>query len=225
MSYSSCLKFVVLLNVLLMFVSCTQDNASGSGSEIVSIPTPTPEARVLPADKKWVRIFFREIDGRIEGSDIGPLREKKLLPGEKEVRIWVGFDLYPLNGIILRQNEGKWTGSYVLPVKLSSSSKPITALREPKSGWNALWQRLEELDFYTLPDSEDIGATNAGTDAKGAVIEIKTKESYRTYMYGGLRTPEADETKKVVEICRTLSREFGVDLFEGPERVGIRDGP
>jgi hypothetical protein len=224
MIYSSCLKFVVLLSALVMFVSCTQDNASGS--EIVSIPTPTPEARVGPKEKRWEQILFREIDGRIEGSGIAPLREKELLPGEKEVRIWVGFDLYPLNGIILRENEGKWSGSYVVPVKLSSSSKPIAALREPTSGWNALWQRLEELDFYTLPDSEDIGATNGYPDAKGAVIEIKTKESYRTYMYGGLRTPEADESKKVVEICRTLSREFGIDLLEGPKRlIGIRDGP
>lgn len=225
MIYSSCLKFVFLLHTLLMFVSCAQDNVPRGSGEIVSTPTPNPEPRVLPAEKKWVRIFFREIDGRIEGSDIGPLRAKELLPGEKEVRIWVGFDLYPVNGIILRENEGKWTASYVLPVKLTSSSKPIVALGEPKSGWNALWQRLEELDFYTLPDSEDIGATNGYPDAKGAVIEIKTRESYRTYMYGGLGTPEADESKKVVEICRTLSREFGVDLLEGPKRVGIRDGP
>jgi len=218
------LMILVLLHTLLLVSSCTQDNLSRGNREVVTIQTA--ETQATPQEKRWVRIFFREINERIEGSGISPLREKELLPSEKEVRIWVGFDLYPLNGIILRENEGKRTASYVLPVKLSSSSKPIAVLREPKSGWNAVWQRLEELGIYTLPDSEDIGATNGYPDAKGAVIEIKTGESYRTYLYGGLKTPEAEETKKVVEICRILSREFGIDLFEGPERlIGIRDGP
>lgn len=218
------LTFVVLIGTLIMLVSCTQDNIPGSNREVVLIPTP--EASVVPKDKRWVRILFQGINARLEGSGIDRLREKELLPGEREVRVWVGFDLYPLNGIILKENEGKWTAVYLPPIKDSSSSRPVTPLKEPKSGWKALWQKLEELGLYTLPDSEDIGATNSYPDAKGAVIEIKSSESYRTYMYGGLATPEAEESKKVVEICRTLSREFGIDLLEGPKRlIGIRDGP
>jgi hypothetical protein len=224
MIYSSRVMFIVLLHVLVLLVSCTQDNPSGGNHNVVVIPSP--EAQPTLQGRRWIRIFFRGIggiDSRIEGSGLDNLREKELLPGDKEVRVWVGFDLYPLNGIILKQNEGKWTAVYLPPIKDSSSSRPVTPLKEPKSGWKDLLQKLEELGLYTLPDSEDIGATNSYPDAKGAVIEIKTSESYRTYMYGGLKTPEAEESKKVVEICRTLSLEFGIDLLEGPKRVGIRD--
>ncbi len=203
---------IISLSVLLLLVSCNERERIPDDLQVNL--SPSPQLQTDPKDKRWERIFFKEIGSRIEGTDTLNLRDKEISPNSKEVRIWVGFDLYPLKGIILKQNDGNWTAEYFPPIKNSdTSAKKTQLLGEPKSGWKKLWEKLESLEIFTLPDSVDIGATNAYPDGKGAVVEIKTFDFYRTYMYGGLATAKREESKKVLEICNTLSREFGIELF------------
>lgn len=202
----------VSLYLFLLLASCNERGKIANNLHVNL--SPSPQLQTDQKEKRWERIFFIEIGNRIEGTDILNLRDKEISPNSKEVRIWVGFDLYPLKGIILKQNDGSWVAEYLPPIKdTATNTRKTQLLREPKSGWKKLWEKLESLDIYTLPDSVDIGATNAYPDAKGAVVEIKTFDTYRTYMYGGLSTPKSQESKNVSEICKILSREFGVELL------------
>jgi hypothetical protein len=196
-------------------MSCSRPDKAPDNSRVTSKDTrlETPHINQDSVNQKlWERIFFRDINERIEDTDIKNLRNQEMSPNSREIRLWASFN--PLRGIILRQNEGGWSALYI--PALDSASNSLMAPRPlplPHSGWISLWEKLEGLGIYTLPDAVDIGADNSYPDAKVAVIEIKTPDSYRTYMYNGLDTAKAPESKKALEICNTLSSEFGVQLY------------
>src|SRR5258706_9060452 len=66
-------------------------------------------------DKPWEKVFFKFIDQRVKEVGYLDLKEKKIPSGSREIRVWVGFDLSPLRGIILEQNDSKWRAIQVPP--------------------------------------------------------------------------------------------------------------
>jgi hypothetical protein len=206
------MKTLAIASCLLFLSNCTEVVVEPKNTRPVLTATHPVEQGTV-ARKNWERIYFKEISERIDGSDIKNLREQEMPPASKEVRVWVGFDLSPLKGIILKQTNGDWSARYVPPLGNSSNSprasRPLTS---PRTGWKSLWAKLESSGIYTLPDAADIGANNPYPEARGVVVEIKTADSYRTYKYGGLHPAETQEVKNVVEIVNTLSDEFGVQL-------------
>jgi len=164
--------------------------------------------------KAWERIFFPIIKKRLNGINIKDLKDQEMLSNSREIRIWVGFSIDPLKGIIMRENNGEWSAVYIPPSDyVSNKSLPPYTVPPPQSGWKSLWNNLERLGIYTLSDATDIGADNMYPDAVGVVIEIKTPNSYRAYNYNGFATSEKPEAKKVKEIVATLSHEFRIVLY------------
>lgn len=207
------MKLAAVVSCLALLCGCAGGGAAPDNSRANT--SHAPDVRQGDAgQKQWEPIFFREINGRIEGTGIKSLRDQEMPPRSREVRVWVGFGVAPLKGVILRQNGEDWSASY-LPPSDSTSRAPLAArpLPAPKSGWQALHEKLEGLGIYTLPDAADIGAANTYPDAVGAVVEIKTPDLYRTYKYGGLQPTDKPEIKNVIEILTSLSDEFGVPLY------------
>jgi hypothetical protein len=208
------LRYFIAILIISFTISCSNKDETFESAKASSLEKSKSTQNQIP--KTWEKIFFREITERINGSEIKNLRDIEISPNSIEVRIWVGFDLSPLRGLILRQNNGEWTALYVPPI--DSSDLPRLRpylLQPPKSGWESLWERLKSLEILTLPDATEIGLDDKSTfDSRGVVIEIKTKDSYRTYLYFGLNWEKrTEEQRKVFEICNTLSEEFGLHLY------------
>lgn len=164
--------------------------------------------------KRWEKVFFKEIDKRIENTTIISLHDKLLSPNSKEVRLWIGFDLQPLKGVILENIDDNWTAKYIPPINdIPESSKKSYLMLTPKSGWASFLARLENSDIFTLPDASEIGDDNIIGDARSIVIEIKTSDSYRNYMYNDLDTAKSEEAKKVLEITNSVSEELGISFY------------
>lgn len=206
------MKSAVITSCLLFLPNCAE-RVSPPAHMQATQPQASGGEKGAGVRKSWEPIFFEEISERIEGTDIKNLRDEALPSASREVRVWVGFNLSPLRGILLKQTSGVWSARYVPPAGGSAKTpRAARPLSSPRSGWNALWEKLESLGIYTLPDAVDIGVNNPYPEATCVVIEVKTSDSYRTYKYSGLYPAEAPEVKNVVEIINTLSDEFGVQL-------------
>jgi hypothetical protein len=167
--------------------------------------------------KFWEKLVFEEVKQRLDKTKIIPLKSKELDSDSIEIRVWVGFDRSPLRGLILKRTGQESEGVYIPPIReVSSSANAPYLLHHPKSGWDDLWEKLEELEIKTLPDWTEIGMEPDYTDTRIAVIEIKTSDSYKTYMSFGFNTPKELERKQVrhvYEILDVMSNEFGVELY------------
>ena len=169
----------------------------------VSTPLNTPP----PFAKGWEEIYFKEIGSRIEGTPILPLRSKPMSPKTKEVRIWIGFGHQSLKAIILENNNGDWAAKFLPPVDKASElldKSYITVM--PKSGWATFWTKLDNLNIINADGDQDVIG-----DAKGLVVEIRTGDSYRNYMYN-FPPDKSQEGLKAEEICNVLSSEFDLSF-------------
>jgi hypothetical protein len=211
MRYAVTIFLIILLSLSSLSCSTAKNGAHvdlrGSASDTSTTKSTTT------GQKKWEPIFFRIINERLQGTDIKNLRDQEISSDSKEIRIWSGFDLYPLKGIILKQSGVDWSARYLPPLDdLPNTQKSSYFLPPPKSGWKKLWEKLESLDIISLPDATDIGANNPSPDVGAVVVEIKTSDGYRTYKYDGLEASEHPEAKKMVKICKILSDEFKIQL-------------
>lgn len=208
---------LLLAVLILSAVACT--GCAGSREQRAgALATPTPN-EMAERREEWEYLeFIPTVNERLKGTGMKPLRFEKLPPGSRQVRVWAGFALSPVSGIILHQRDGEWFALYIPP--LEELSKPaltyqdlVKQLPPPQSGWASFWERLEALGIYTLPDATEVGALNPYLDARVVVVEVKTPDSYRNYLYNGLPTAEAPEAKKMLEIVETLSQEFRISLY------------
>ena len=209
---------LLLAGLLLFLVACTGSTGSRNqrtGAAATSTPNEWAERR-----EEWEYLeFIPTVNERLKGTGMKPLRFEKLPPGSRQVRVWAGFDLRPLSGIILTQRNGEWAALYIPPLEEASNRSELTyqdlikSLPPPQSGWASFWERLEALGIYTLPDATEVGALNSYFDARVVVVEVKTPDSYRNYLYNGLATAKAPEAKKMSEIAETLSKEFRISLY------------
>jgi hypothetical protein len=86
-------------------------------------------------------------------------------------------------------------------------------LKNPKSGWEALWQKLVEAGILTLPDSSELEYKNDVTDGKSYVVETNVENVYRTYEYGNPNYEELKEAKQIIKIGQIIADEFDLDSF------------
>ncbi len=153
------------------------------------------------------RMFFGTIDELTRRIGWEPLHSKQLAPSEFEVRIWIGFGLMPLEAFVLRRDDDRWIGQHVVDA-LKKSDVAVTRVT-PRSGWNAIWKELQDLQILTLPDESTLTPPPENVLDGGAyVVEVKEGDRYRTYTYTNPEIREQPEAKKIVAISHVLDREF-----------------
>jgi hypothetical protein len=167
--------------------------------------------------KYWEPLLFETTNNKLEKINLQSLKNKDIAEEDIEIRLWIGFGESPSSdaeGLILEKKEGNWTALY-LPK--DTKGKMAVQSKEPKSGWDVLWNNLNAHNFLTIADiTESKGSIF--TDATLIVIEIKDSKNYRNYMqvedykledYPELRSSESIE---LTAACRILSKEFNVPL-------------
>lgn len=85
----------------------------------------------------------------------------------------------------------------------------------PASGWRKLISELFQLNVLTLPDMRKIKGLvkEPVSDGDWVLVEIATRKCYRGYSYSNpdLYIEKHPEAKKIVEICRLLEKELGLE--------------
>jgi hypothetical protein len=183
--------------------------------------SPKQEPRVLIPDAPWVRIFFestglasKSINERTKEANLPSLRAILWPDDDLEVRVWTGFGLQGVDGLILRRSSNQWSAIYLHgmaqrpPFPNSQSS-----LGPPKSGWEPAWQRLSAAQIVTLPDASTLECGDEGTDGTSFVVEINMNRTYRTYRYHDLDYMKCEEAKQMGRIGEIIADEFGLDNF------------
>lgn len=133
-------------------------------------------------DSKWEQIFFKPINKTTELGGLEKLRESNLKKEDIEVRVWRGFGLGDLEGVILKRTNNRWKAFHV---KADDYAEPrraeVKQLNSPKSGWESFWKNLTEQRLLTLRDPSETNCEDSGIDGTSYVIEINQNKIYRTY--------------------------------------------
>ena len=198
-----------LLILTLSIASC------GSGvrqeQKLDSRATPSP---LLAVDYSWKSAMFREINERVRVAGIKGLEDARLSGSDLEVRIWHGFGLILIEGLVIKRVEGKWSALHLAGV---SSTPPKhnrqTITGVPKSGWEICWQRLTNAGMLSLPDATRLGKEPVDPDVLSYVVELNIGGDYRTYHYTYPEANEHNEAKRMIEIGDIISEEFGLPQF------------
>lgn len=133
-------------------------------------------------NSSWESIFFKTINKTTELASLEELRKTKLNGDDIEVRVWRGFGLGDLEGVILKRTNNQWKAFHV---KANDYVEPqqseVKELNPPKSGWDSFWKNVTEQGLLTLRDPSEINCEDSGIDGTGYVIEINQNKIYRTY--------------------------------------------
>lgn len=182
---------------------------------------PKQETRVMLPDAKWVPIFFestglasKSINERTKEANLPSLRTVLLPEKDLEVRVWAGFGVTGVDGLVLRRYSNQWSAIYLQGVaERPPFPNAQTVLTTPKSGWEAAWQRFIAAGIVTLPDASVLGCDTYGKDGTSYVVEINMNKTYRTYSYPDPTYLKCDEAKQMKRIQEIIADEFGLLNF------------
>ncbi len=170
-----------------------------------------PRMPSITHEKAWEPIFFEEINERAKLAKLGNLRRATLPKDDLELRVWIGFGVIPLEGIIIRRRSGRWSALHLRSLTPHLARHNYEkALGVPKSGWDPLWQHLVREGILTLPDSSELKDDVLVMDGESFVIEVNKGGSYRTYKYSNPDLQKWPEAKRITEIVQTILNEFDI---------------
>jgi hypothetical protein len=156
---------------------------------------------ILP-NHRWEQIFFKSINNATNLAGLEELREIPLNREDIEIRVWRGFGLSPLEGIILKQTDGIWTAFHITTNDYVEADKAkIKRLSRPKSGWESLWKQINDKGILMLRDPSEIECEDSGFDGMSYVVEINQNKIYRTYqMRSGGKCEGVQQMEQIGEI-------------------------
>jgi hypothetical protein len=198
------------LAVLIALMASCSSGPQSQGNMQTPVEARKEPQMNIPKDT-WEPIFFKAIDERARIANLKTLRSAALPDGDLEVRVWFGFGLTALEGLVLRRVAGQWFAIYLDGVvDKVNSNKSKRNLHAPKSGWDLCWQRLQDAGLLTLPDAAAIGCSGNATDGMSYVVEYNHAGIYRTYLYDNPNYAKCDEAKRMIRLVNLISEEFGV---------------
>lgn len=173
------------------------------------LQTPQSFKIILPKSD-WEKIYFEAINERARIAELQSLRAA-LPKDDVELRLWHGFGLTALEGFVLRRRGGEWSAVHLDGIYGGLPKREYQKqLSEPKSGWDAFWRRLVEMEIATLPDAEEIGCTAGVLDGMSYVVELNHDLTYRTYLYDNPKYTKCEQAKKMIHIGNFIATEFSV---------------
>ncbi len=155
---------------------------------------------------RWEQIFFKLINRTTELGGIKELRNTSLKRDDIEVRVWRGFGLGDLEGVVFQRTSGHWLAFHIKADDYTEPQKVgVKKLNSPKSGWNSFWNSVEEKGILTLRDPSENNCEVGGLDGTGYVVEINQNKIYRTYMFS---SGKCDGVQQMEEIADIIGEEF-----------------
>ena len=158
-------------------------------------------------DSRWEQIFFNLINKTTKLGKLEELRKTSLREGDIEVRVWRGFGLGDLEGVILKRINNQWTAFHV---KADDYAEPqrveVKEVKPLKSSWESFWKNLAEQGLLTLRDPSEINCEDSGIDGTNYVVEINQNKIYRTYRMR--EDGKCDGVRQMEKIDDLIGEEF-----------------
>lgn len=160
-------------------------------------------------------ILFEGLNEATNLSKLKELRQSVLRKGDIEIRIWRGFSLSQLEGVILKRADGQWSGLHLRTSRYDEAKDvKIEKLSAPKSGWESFWKQLTAKEILTISQTSENECDIPEIDGMGYVVEINQDRTYRYYFYpeeNGKRCREAAQVKDIGEF-------IGLEFDSGQEK-------
>jgi len=169
---------------------------------------PTRDFQVLIPDAHNDEILFREINKTTSLANLPELRKVRVADGDIEVRVWRGFGLSRLEGVLIERMDGQWFGYHIKADQYADpKSVKVEQLETPKSGWEAFWKNIVDKGLLTIQQSSANECDIPSVDGIGYVVEINLGNTYRNYFYPE-GSKKCNEAKQMDEIGEIIGLEF-----------------
>ncbi|MFL6228258.1 MAG: hypothetical protein ACJ741_05730 [Pyrinomonadaceae bacterium] len=203
------MKFIFVLVIILSWSAPLQQSSFPS-----AIQNDGETLKLIIPKDTWEPIFFEEINKRAKVAKLHDLRSTALPGDDLEIRVWKGFGLSPLEGLVLKRTSGRWSALHLAGIRRGMTpSEYQQQLSLPKSGWDSFWKRMTEEGILILPDSSELKGEKRIEDGVSYVVEINTDHTYRTYYYGNPDWQTWKEAKQMMKISNIIAAEFGLRGF------------
>lgn len=235
-------RTVSLLAALLLPV-VTRAQPPASPTAAVRQPAP---ADSVPSDS-WVRFYFATFDPAARAAGLTPLREVRLGPGEREVRLWTQVEigvpkqLYrfvdrggAVSGELIYywgadpRGEGPGETMHDLMLYTLQGQCDRFAVAEDtgvcrtrflrEPAWGAILRAAEAEGLWTIPDPSTLPPDGIiSLDGWTIVAELRDGPHYRTFRYN---SPDAHPTWPSAARVQAIARELGaIDSLVAPSEV------
>lgn len=207
---------VILVSLLIIFSALMYGRWKTAGRFRLGVGTQEQTNRnANTSDAIWVEPFLKSINHNLAVTGMTPLKTVELAPDDLELRFW--FEALPeeLDGVVITRNGEHWSATRLHKLRSfehrESAEAILTPLPEPISGWNALWQTLQNEGVLTLPNGSSVDCHKVVPDGYDVIVETNLNGSYRTFAYAHPDVQECKEGKQVYDIQKTLESEFGLN--------------
>jgi hypothetical protein len=220
-----------ILSIFLFFSSCLTKPMQPEYQSKPTTPTPIPSVaeevvEAPPASKEYNEVFFKETANRLKtkAANFGlkPLSGVSVGKDSLEMRFYVfpvstgplykGFTVDE-GVLILKRNNAVWSAEAVRQVnKTAKVEKVVEQFNAPKSGWDNLWQQLQNYDVLNPPADEKDGFEKVSWLY---IIETKADGKYRYgYYHAPKKKGSTKEEQNFANIFSLLADEFNASDFK-----------
>jgi len=150
------------------------------------------------------------IDQLTSLSNLAELRKVRLRKGDIEVRVWRGFGLGLLEGVLIKREGGEWYGLHIREIidqYAEVQSVALVQLSGPNGGWESFWGKLVDKGLLQFPLTPENECERKYIDGILYVVEINQNGTYRNYQYLE-GAEECRESKQMTEIGEIIGLEF-----------------
>lgn len=224
--WTSLFRYLFIISFALTLICCSQyrdiaknpnqGNLNNDLKEMLRVKSQEDANNILSnrikRQQELNREFSKIVDKILVNSSKKSSSKQKLSGEELEIRIWCGFGARPIRGISLQNKKRIFSAIYFDEL---GESKYLTP---PLSGWDVLWNKLNDLNILDLPNDNEVGAVEPFPDSEVVFVEIFNNQGYRSYSYNYPCYSKITEGKKVVQIMKTISDELKVKLLDCEER-------
>ena len=221
------------LSIFLCFSSCLSKPMEPEYKSKPTTPTPVPTVAAsetveesAPASKEYNEVFYKSVGAKLvkQSSAFGlkPLSGVSVGKDSVEIRFYVlpvstgplykGFTVEE-SVLVLKRYNSNWTAEAIRQVnKTARTEKVVETLNAPKSGWDSLWQQLQNYDVLNVAsDDKD------GFEKVSWLYVIETKANGK-YHYGYFHPPKKTVSTKgepnFANIFSLIADEFNASDFK-----------
>lgn len=175
---------------------------------LVSFCSTTPNQNSNSSDFTIESVTTREVNQVLALAKMPRLEDVPLARNDVEIRVWRGFGIAPLEGVIFSRRNGVYAAThlkadqYYAPTIVS-----VSILDPPRTGWEKFWGNVLEESIGPLLLSTADCYDSGHTDGLGYVLE--KKESGDNYSMKFVDQSRCHEIARIDDIAIAIAVEFG----------------
>ena len=186
------LRFVFLILLLLLVRSPARAQQVRLGS-----PAPHPTRPALEPDTLTATFFLDVVRSIAAGLRLANLSQTALPARDVELRLWHGFGLGGVSGVIVRRTGERWVAITVEPAPPRMNPPThVTYLPVPVAdtvNWASAWRSVQAIGLRSLAPVPLRDPGIMVNDGNSYVLEWREGDRYRTAVYANpdyFRTPD-----------------------------------